>query len=72
MERLEQLAAPPGDAAALDVAPEREGGGDEAPLACPWCGSVRVEKVAAFGSHLMVAQYLCLQCRSPFERIRKR
>ena len=72
MERLEPLAAPPGDAAALDVAPEREGGGDEAPLACPWCGSARVEKVAAFGSHLMVAQYLCLQCRSPFECIRKR
>ena len=71
MERLEQLAAPPGNAA-LDAAPEREGGGDEAPLACPWCGSARVEKVAAFGSHLMVAQYLCLQCSSPFERIRKR
>jgi transposase-like protein len=72
MERLEQLAAPPGDAAALDVALERQGGGDEASLTCPWCGSTRVEKVAAFGSHLMVAQYLCLQCRSPFERIRKR
>jgi ring-1,2-phenylacetyl-CoA epoxidase subunit PaaD len=54
------------------VAPEREEGGDETPLACPWCGSAHVEKVAAFGSHLMVAQYLCLQCRSPFERIRKR
>jgi DNA-directed RNA polymerase subunit RPC12/RpoP len=54
------------------VALERQGGGDEASLTCPWCGSTRVEKVAAFGSHLMVAQYLCLQCRSPFERIRKR
>jgi hypothetical protein len=72
MERLEPLAAPAGDAAALDVDPEREGGGDEASLACPWCGSARVERVAAFGSHLMVAQYLCLRCRSPFERIRKR
>jgi DNA-directed RNA polymerase subunit RPC12/RpoP len=72
MERLEQLAAPPGNAAALDVASEGEGGGDETPLTCPWCGSARVERVAAFGSHLMVAQYLCLQCRSPFERIRKR
>jgi DNA-directed RNA polymerase subunit RPC12/RpoP len=72
MERLEPLAASTGDAATLDVAPEREGGGDEASLACPWCGSARVERVAAFGSHLMVAQYLCLHCRSPFERIRKR
>jgi ring-1,2-phenylacetyl-CoA epoxidase subunit PaaD len=72
MERLEPLAAPAGAAAALDVAPEREEGGDEASLACPWCGSARVEKVAAFGSHLMVAQYLCLGCRSPFECIRKR
>ena len=72
MERLEQLAAPAGAAAALDVVPERQGGGDEASVACPWCGSARVEKVAAFGSHLMVAQYLCLQCRSPFECIRRR
>jgi DNA-directed RNA polymerase subunit RPC12/RpoP len=71
MERLEQLAAPHGNAA-VGAAAEREGGGGGAPLACPWCGSARVEKVAAFGSHLMVAQYLCLQCRSPFERIRKR
>ncbi|HET8631609.1 MAG TPA: hypothetical protein VFL91_29660 [Thermomicrobiales bacterium] len=39
-------------------------------MTCPWCGSARVERVGEFGSHLMCAQYLCLACHSPFERIR--
>jgi hypothetical protein len=40
-------------------------------LACPWCESPRVERVGAIGSHLMVSQYICLACRSPFEVIRR-
>jgi DNA-directed RNA polymerase subunit RPC12/RpoP len=43
----------------------------DAILACPWCGARHVEMVGPFGSHLMVAQYICLACHSPFERIRK-
>lgn len=38
---------------------------------CPWCGSEDVERVAAFGSHLMSESYICRTCHSPFERIRK-
>ncbi|GAB4432420.1 MAG: hypothetical protein OHK0015_19890 [Chloroflexi bacterium OHK40] len=40
-------------------------------LACPWCDSARVEQVGVIGSHLMVAQYICLDCRCPFEWIRR-
>jgi transposase-like protein len=39
---------------------------------CPWCGSVNTERVGEFGPQLMSAQHLCLDCRSPFERIRER
>ena len=57
---MEPTATPPG-----------ETGGEERRLSCPWCGSDSVERVAAYGSHLMVSQYICLNCHSPFERIRK-
>lgn len=57
---MEPTATPPG-----------ETGGEERRLSCPWCGSDSVERVAAYGSHLMVSQYICLTCHSPFERIRK-
>jgi 1,2-phenylacetyl-CoA epoxidase catalytic subunit len=40
-------------------------------ITCPWCESPRVEQVGAIGSHLMVSQYICLACRSPFEWIRR-
>ena len=60
MERVEPTA----------TAPEQAGG--EERLSCPWCGSGDVERVAAYGSHLMVSQYICLSCHSPFERIRNR
>lgn len=40
-------------------------------MECPWCESENVERVSRFGSHLMVAQYICLQCRNPFEFIRR-
>jgi ribosomal protein L37AE/L43A len=39
---------------------------------CPWCGSEQVERLGEFGPQLMGEPYLCLKCRSPFERIRKR
>jgi ring-1,2-phenylacetyl-CoA epoxidase subunit PaaC len=42
-----------------------------AALACPWCNSSQVEQVGVIGSHLMVAQYICRECHSPFERIRR-
>ncbi|WP_162924571.1 hypothetical protein [Rubrobacter indicoceani] len=44
---------------------------EERTLECPWCDSGEVEKVAEFGSHLMVSQYICKKCRSPFEVIRR-
>ncbi|BBL79236.1 hypothetical protein Rxycam_00838 [Rubrobacter xylanophilus DSM 9941] len=40
-------------------------------VSCPWCGSGEVEKVAEFGPHLMVSQYICRDCHNPFEAIRK-
>jgi hypothetical protein len=40
-------------------------------LTCPWCESPNVERVGAIGSHLMVSQYICLACHSPFEVIRR-
>ncbi len=42
-----------------------------APVRCPWCGSLQVERVGAFGPQLISEQYMCLACWSPFERIRK-
>lgn len=40
-------------------------------LACPWCDSEDVEMVAEYGPHLMVSQYICLGCKSPFEVIKR-
>jgi 1,2-phenylacetyl-CoA epoxidase catalytic subunit len=41
-------------------------------VACPWCTSVEVERIGEFGPGLMTEQWMCLSCKSPFERIRKR
>lgn len=41
-------------------------------MTCPWCGSTDVEPVGEFGRELLVRPYLCRDCRSPFEAIRKR
>lgn len=41
-------------------------------VVCPWCGSTQVERLGEFGPQLMGEPYICLNCRSPFERIRKR
>ncbi len=40
-------------------------------LACPWCDSEDVEMVAEYGPHLMVSQYICRRCKSPFEVIKR-
>lgn len=51
---------------------EPVGGEDEArELACPWCDSGNVEMVAEYGPHLMVSQYICRGCKSPFEVIKR-
>ncbi len=65
MGPMEPDATPPG------VAAEGATCGDAAAVRCPWCASPRVERIAAFGAQLMSEQYMCLVCRSPFERIRK-
>lgn len=39
--------------------------------ACPWCGSPEAEKVSDYGPHLMVCQYICRGCNSPFEVIKR-
>ena len=41
-------------------------------VTCPWCESANVERIGEFGPGLMTEQWMCLECRSPFEWIRKR
>jgi hypothetical protein len=41
-------------------------------VTCTWCGSTNVERIGEFGPGLMTEQWMCLDCRSPFEWIRKR
>jgi ring-1,2-phenylacetyl-CoA epoxidase subunit PaaD len=36
-------------------------------VACPRCGSVATERLAAFGSTACKALYRCIACREPFE-----
>lgn len=43
----------------------------ERELACPWCDSGDVEMVSEYGPHLMVSQFICRSCKSPFEVIRR-
>ncbi len=57
---------------ALKKIVEGEEGREEAlALACPWCDSGDVEMVAEYGPHLMVSQYICRRCKSPFEVIKR-
>jgi hypothetical protein len=47
---------------------------DEEPrrrVICPWCDSEDVEKVSEYGPHLMVYSYICRDCHSPFEVIKR-
>ncbi len=62
MERMESVAASSG---------EVEDSGLAGRLICPWCDSDDVEKVSEYGPHLMVFQYICLSCHSPFEVIKR-
>ena len=57
MERLEQ--------------PTETPGASEERLSCPWCDSGDAEKVSEYGPHLMVAQFICRSCHSPFEYIKR-
>jgi hypothetical protein len=43
-----------------------------APVRCPWCASSRTERSAAFGPFHMSESWMCLDCRSPFSRIKWR
>jgi hypothetical protein len=52
------------------VAGEPSGGGEHRVL-CPWCDSHDVEKISEFGPHLMVYSFICCQCNSPFEVIKR-
>jgi|FaiFalDrversion2_1042247.scaffolds.fasta_scaffold00557_6 ribosomal protein L37AE/L43A len=55
--------------------PPAEASGEAAgrqPLTCPWCGSTEVERTSAFGPSLMLEQYFCRACGSPFGRLRRR
>ena len=38
---------------------------------CPWCDSADVEKVSEYGPHLMVYSFICRDCNSPFEVIKR-
>lgn len=40
------------------------------PVACPRCGSVDTERLAAFGSTACKALHRCLACREPFEHFK--
>lgn len=40
-------------------------------LVCPWCDSGDVEMVSEYGPHLMVSQFICRSCKSPFEVIKR-
>lgn len=45
---------------------------DDSELSYPWCGATRSERLGEFGPQLLSAQYICLDCGSPFEVIRSR
>jgi transposase-like protein len=45
---------------------------DDERVACPWCASSDVERIGEFGPGLMTEQWMCNECHSPFEWIRKR
>ena len=40
------------------------------PVACPYCGSERTERTAEFGPFHITEQFHCLDCKSPFSRMR--
>ncbi len=58
--------APPGRAAAADVAVLRFASSPDA-IRCPRCGSARTETLSAYGSTPCKSLYRCLACREPFD-----
>lgn len=62
MERMEPAATSSG---------EVEETGVEGPLLCPWCDGEDVEKISEYGPHLMVYSFMCRECNSPFEVIKR-
>jgi hypothetical protein len=46
---------------------------DEEPrrVICPWCDSADAEKVSEYGPHLMVYSFICRDCNSPYEVIKR-
>jgi ring-1,2-phenylacetyl-CoA epoxidase subunit PaaD len=59
--------APPGAAMPEAQAPIRLIGLRSDAVACPHCGSLHTERLAAFGSTACKSLYRCLSCREPFE-----
>ncbi len=62
MERMEPVATSSG---------ETEGNVVKGQLLCPWCDSDDVEKISEYGPHLMVYSFICRECNSPFEVIKR-
>ncbi len=62
MERMEPVAAPSGEVEDIGV---------EGNLLCPWCDGDDVEKISEYGPHLMVYSFICRECNSPFEVIKR-
>jgi|KBSSwiStaDraftv2_1062776.scaffolds.fasta_scaffold102076_3 ring-1,2-phenylacetyl-CoA epoxidase subunit PaaD len=68
---------PPGPAAGASGAPAEvplrffpRQRGRLQPLACPRCGSLQTERLAAFGSTACKATWRCLACKEPFEHFK--
>ena len=64
--------APPGPALRDGAVPIRfiDRRGVAAALACPRCGSLATERLAAFGSTACKAMWRCTACREPFEHFK--
>jgi len=72
MEPVEFPAAPLLRGLRLREHPGADAGNEADGPVCPWCDSQNVERIGAFGPQLMSYQYMCRDCRSPFEYIRRR
>ena len=62
--------APPGPTMPDAGVPIRIIGRKSEAIACPHCGSLHTEKLAAFGSTACKALHRCLSCREPFEHFK--
>jgi ring-1,2-phenylacetyl-CoA epoxidase subunit PaaD len=62
--------APPGPTMPEGTSPIRIFRRSEEKIACPHCGSLHTEKLAAFGSTACKALYRCVACREPFEHFK--